>query len=97
MKSRDEILSLIKQHQSVLAERYGVEVVGLFGSYAREEPKPGSDIDLLVEILRPVSLFELIGAEIYLGQILATKVDLIPKRDVREELRETILKEAVAI
>jgi len=97
MKSRDEILSRIKQHQSVLAERYGVEVVGLFGSYAREEPKPGSDIDLLVEILRPVSLFELIGAEIYLDQILATKVDLIPKRDVREELRETILKEAVAI
>ena len=97
MKSRDEILSLIKQHQSVLAERYGVEVVGLFGSYAREEPKPGSDIDLLVEILRPVSLFELIGAEIYLSEILGGKVDLIPKRDVREELKEVILNEAVAI
>jgi hypothetical protein len=97
MKSRDEIRSLIKQHQNLLADRYGVEVVGLFGSYAREDPKPESDIDLLAEILRPVSLFELIGAEIYLSEILGGKVDLIPKRDVREELKEVILNEAVAI
>jgi predicted nucleotidyltransferase len=97
MKSGDEIRSLIKQHQNILAERYGVEVVGLFGSYARENPRPGSDIDLLAEILRPISLFELIGAEIYLGEILGAKVDLIPKRDVREELKETILSETVSI
>jgi predicted nucleotidyltransferase len=97
MKSRDEIRSLIKQHQNLLADRYGVEVVGLFGSYAREDPKPESDIDLLAEILRPISLFELIGAEIYLSEILGGKVDLIPKRDVREELKEVILNEAVAI
>jgi len=63
---------------------------------SREEPKQGSNVDLRVEILRPVSLFELIGAEIYLGQIPGAKVDLIPKRDAREELRETIQKEAVA-
>ena len=97
MKSRDEIRSLIKQHQNLLADRYGVEVVGLFGSYAREDPKPESDIDLLAEILRPISLFELIGAEIYLSEILGGKVDLSPKRVVREELKEVILNEAVAI
>ena len=97
MKSRDEIRSLIKQHRNLLADRYGVEVVGLFGSYAGLDPEPGSDIDLLAEILRPVSLFELIGAEIYLSEVLGIKVDLIPQRDVREELKETILREAVGI
>ena len=59
--------------------------------------KDQSDIDLLVDILRPISLLELVGAEIYLSEVLGVKVDLVPKRDVREELRETIFAEAVAI
>jgi len=44
-----------------------------------------------------LSLFELVGAELYLNEILGEKVDLVPKRDVREELRETIFREAIAI
>lgn len=52
---------------------------------------------LLADILRPISLFELVGAELYLNEILGEKVDLVPKRDVREELRETIFREAIAI
>ena len=97
MKTLDEIRTIIKQHRNVLAEKYGVAVVGVFGSYVRCAQKERSDIDLLVDILRPISLLELVGAEIYLSEVLDAKVDLVPKRDVREELRETILAEAVAI
>jgi len=93
----NDIRALVRQHQDILADRYGVKVVGLFGSSARPQQMRDSDVDLLAEILRPVSLFELIGAEIYLSEILGAKVDLGPVRNVREELRETILKEAVAI
>ena len=50
-----------------------------------------------MDFLRPISLLEIVGAEIYLSEILKVKVDLVPKRDVREELRETILAEAVPI
>ena len=71
--------------------------MGVFGSYVRGEQKGQSDIDLLVDILHPISLLELVGAEIYISEILGTKVDLIPKRDVREELRETIFAETVAL
>lgn len=81
----------------MLSEKYGVAVVGIFGSYVRGEQREKSDIDLLVDILRPISLLEIVGAEIYLSEILGIKVDLVPKRDVREELRETILAEAVPI
>ena len=88
---------MIRMNQDVLAQRYGVRVVGLFGSYVRGEQWRRSDIDLLVDILRPVSLLELVGAELYLSEVLGVKVDLIPKRDVREELRETIFRETVAI
>ena len=93
----NDIRAVIRQHQDILADRYGVKVVGLFGSFARAQQMRDSDVDLLAEILRPVSLFELIGAEIYLSEILGAKVDLVPVRDVREGLRETILQEAVAI
>jgi predicted nucleotidyltransferase len=93
----NDIRAIVRKHQDILADRYGVKVVGLFGSYARTRQMRDSDVDLLAEILRPISLFELIGAEIYLSEILGAKVDLVPVRDVREELRETILKEAVAI
>jgi predicted nucleotidyltransferase len=97
MKTLDEIRTIIRQHRNVLAEKYGVAVVGVFGSYVRCAQKDQSDIDLLVDILRPISLLELVGAEIYLSEVLGVKVDLVPKRDVREELRETIFAEAVAI
>jgi predicted nucleotidyltransferase len=97
MKTLNEIRRTIKQHSAVLAEKYGVVVVGLFGSYVRGEQGKNSDLDVLAEIVRPISLLELVGAELYLEEILGMKVDLVPKRDVREELRETILAEAVAL
>jgi hypothetical protein len=97
MKKLDEIRIIIRKNREVLAEKYGVAVVGVFGSYVRGKQRKKSDIDLLVDILRPISLLEIVGAEIYLSEILKVKVDLVPKRDVREELRETILAEAVAI
>ena len=97
MKTVGEIRTIIRQCSDVLADRYGVAVVGAFGSYVRGEQGRESDIDLLAEILRPISLLELVGAEIYLSEILGAKVDLVPKRDVREELRESIFAEAVAI
>jgi predicted nucleotidyltransferase len=97
MKTIEEIQTIIRQHQDVLAERYGVSIVAIFGSYVRGEQRRRSDLDLLADILRPVSLLELVGAELYLSEVLGVKVDLIPKRSVRKELRETIFREAVAI
>jgi predicted nucleotidyltransferase len=97
MLTVNEVKEIVRQHNSILAERYGVSVVGIFGSYVRGEEKTGSDIDLLAEILKPISLLELVGAELYLSEVLGLKVDLVPKRSLRAELKETILKEAVAV
>lgn len=97
MRTLDETKALIRQHGDVLAEEYGVAVVGLFGSYVRGEHSEESDLDLLAEILRPISLLELVGAELYLSDNLGVKVDLIPRRSVREELRDMILEEAVPL
>jgi hypothetical protein len=97
MKTTEKLCSTIRQHQALLADRYGVRVVGLFGSYAKRQQTRRSDLDLLVDIVHPVSLLELVGAELYLSDILGLKVDLIPKRSLRQDLREAIAKETVTI
>ena len=97
MLTVNEVKEVVRQHNSILAERYGVSVVGIFGSYVRGEEKAGSDVDLLAEILKPISLLELVGAELYLSEVLGLKVDLVPKRSLRAELKEAILKETVAV
>lgn len=50
---------------------------------------------MLVDIVRPISLSELVGAELYLEELLGVKVDIVPTRAVGEELRDSILAEAV--
>lgn len=97
MTDLDGIITTIRQHRDILEEKYGIAVVGIFGSRVRREERQGSDIDLLVEILKSVSLLELVGAEIYLSDLLGLKVDLVPRRSLREELKEVILKEAVPV
>ncbi|MFU8773165.1 MAG: nucleotidyltransferase family protein [Anaerolineales bacterium] len=95
MKTLENVRVLIRQHQTILEERYGVKIVGLFGSNVRGEQKPDSDIDILADILRPISLLEFIGAELYLSELLDMKVDLVPRRALREELRESIFAEMI--
>jgi hypothetical protein len=97
MKTLSEIRPILRQQGHIVAERYGIAIVGVFGSYARGEQGTRSDLDLLVEKLQPVSLLELVGAEIYLSEILGMRVELVPRQSVREELREGILREAVSL
>jgi len=97
MKNINEIREEIRKHRSLLEERYGVSVRGIFGSYARGEENGRSDIDLLAETIKPVSLLEIVGAEIYLSDLLGRRVELVLRRNIREELRESILAEAVGI
>ncbi|MFH2067563.1 MAG: nucleotidyltransferase family protein, partial [Pseudomonadota bacterium] len=82
MKDLNEIREIIKQHRNILADKYGIAIESIFGSYVRGEQDQRSDIDLLADILRPISLLEMVGAEIYLSEVLEIKVDLIPKRSV---------------
>jgi predicted nucleotidyltransferase len=97
MKTIDEIKEILVQHKKELRQTHRVKKIGIFGSVVRREQRKGSDIDLLAEFEEPVSLLDIVGTEIYLRKILKTKVDLIPKEDLRPELRKIILKEAVYV
>ncbi len=97
MRTVEEIRRLLKEHAPVLAERYGVRVVGIFGSYGRGEQHEQSDLDLLVEYLKPISLLELVGAELYLSDVLGLRVEMVSRRALRQELRDKILQEAITV
>ncbi len=94
-KSLDEIKDILNKHREELRQKYNITEIGIFGSYVRGEQKKRSDVDILVEIGKPVSLLTFVGIENYLAKILKTKVDLIPKDSIRPELKERILKEVV--
>jgi predicted nucleotidyltransferase len=97
MKTLDEIRRILGQHKKELREKHKVKEVGIFGSYVRGEQKKRSDIDVIAEFEEPLSLLDLVGVEIYLSRVLKAKVDLIPKDDIRPELKERILKETVYV
>ena len=66
--------------------------LALFGSLARNEAGPRSDVDLLVEIERPMGLFGLLRIQHFIEQLLGgTEVDLVMKGSVLEELKDDIM------
>lgn len=91
---RAEALQTIAQHERELRE-LGVLSLSLFGSVARDQAAPGSDVDLLVEFNRPVGYFHLFEVQERSEVFLGCKVDLFTPGGLRPELRQGILAEAV--
>jgi len=95
--NRDEAIQIIKAHQKELDEIYGVSSLALFGSVARNEAGPTSDIDLLVEFHRPVGLFGLFALQDRMEDICQCKVDLGTKDSLKPHLRSKILAEVIFV
>lgn len=95
MKTLEEIKKILELHKDEIKIRYAVEEIGIFGSYLRKEQQNTSDIDILIEFERPVSLLKVVSLENYLSDLLGVKVDIVPKKDIRPELKDEILAEAI--
>lgn len=77
----------------VLRRKYHIKNLGIFGSVARGEDLPTSDIDILVEFEATPSFFEFIELENYLSERLGKKVDLVTKKALKPTIKEEILRE----
>lgn len=97
MKTLAEIKEILREQKPYLAQEYGLTVLGVFGSYVRDEQSPDSDIDLLIELERPprISLLELVELEEYLGDVLETKADVAIKKNLRKRIGRQILSEVI--
>ncbi len=95
-----ELLSIIEKIKSikhVLVDRFHVTTIAIFGSYARAEQKPESDLDILVSFSELPSLFEFIGIKEYLSDYLQKKVDLVIRADLKPDISQNILAEKIDI
>ena len=95
--NRSEAIEMLTQSKSVLAARYGVTRLALFGSTARDEARDDSDIDILVAFDGPATSKRYFGVLFYLEDQLGLPVDLVTEKALRPELRPYIEKEAVHV
>lgn len=91
MKSRGEIMDALSSLADELRKNYKVERIGLFGSYARQEQRPDSDIDLLVDFSDDADLFDLAELKYFMEEKLHHPVDIVPTRALRDELKKSVL------
>jgi predicted nucleotidyltransferase len=87
----------IKRKILPILRRYGVKRVGLFGSCVRGEIKGNSDVDVLVEIEKDISLLDFVGIKLELEEALGRKVDLVEYDTIKPLLKERILREQVVV
>ena len=92
--TRAEQLKLKRKDILRLAKRYGVTRLRIFGSVARGEATPDSDIDFLVEMEPERSLFDLGGLLVELEALLGCKVDVLTEKSLHWYIREKVLSEA---
>ncbi len=96
MTFRDSIASK-REEILALAAQYDAVNVRIFGSVARGDDRPDSDVDFLVDVQRQWSLFDHIGLIQDLEDLLGRKVDLIPADSIRDFCRDRVLLEAIPL
>jgi hypothetical protein len=95
--STKDLLVKLRALKPEMAARYKVKEVGLFGSFVRGEQGRASDIDVLVDFEEGADLFDLAGLGLFLEEELQRQADIVPKRALRAELRESVLGEVVTL
>lgn len=97
MNNLEEIKKILAKSKSKLKKKYSVIEIGIFGSYVRKEQKETSDLDILVEFEKPLSLLKIVSLENFLSDLIGIKTDIVPKKNIRTELKKFILKETILI
>lgn len=86
-----------RQQILAIAEKYGARHIRIFGSVARGDARPDSDIDFLVELEPGRSLFDLGGLLYELQSLLGVEVDVVTEKGLRARIRERVLQEAIPL
>ena len=90
---KQEIIKIIRNSKLEMESHYGVQQLGLFGSYLRENQRKNSDIDILVTFNRDIDLFDFLDLREFLESQLSIKVDLVMESALKPAIGKRILSE----
>jgi predicted nucleotidyltransferase len=92
MLTKDQILSKLKELKPNLYIEYSVKEIGVFGSYVSGDASEDSDIDILIELDKPIG-WKYFTLELYLEDKLGKKIDLVTKNALKDQIRNSILSQ----
>ena len=93
-KSISTIVKMLRLHDTDVRGKFKITEIGVFGSYARGEQREDSDIDILVEFEKGYKTFDnYMELKFFLEEILTSKIDLVIKTAIRDEIKQNILSE----
>ena len=92
MKTLSEIKNTLSKRKMYLINKYGLNLIAIFGSYGREQQNKNSDVDILVDFKKPIGI-EFIDLANELENILKTKVDLVSKNGIKKKYFQHIEKD----
>jgi predicted nucleotidyltransferase len=95
--NRDEVLETLRKHKQVLRERFDVTGLALYGSFARNQATPESDVDVLVEFAGRATSKTYFGALAYLEDLFGRPVDMSTIGDVRSAIRPYVERDAINV
>ena len=95
--NRDEVLETLRNHKQVLQERFDVTGLALYGSFARNQATPESDVDILVRFGGPATSKTYFGTLFYIEDLLGRRIDLVTDKALRAEFRPFVEQEALDV
>jgi len=96
METKNDILIKLKELKPTLYKDFAVKEIGLFGSFSDETYTKDSDIDILVELEKPIG-WRFFSLEIYLEKIFNRRIDLVTKNALKDQIKERILQQVTFV
>jgi len=93
VKNFEEIKELIQKHKEEFRKQYGLKEIGIFGSYLRGEQGTESDLDILIELEKPIGFVKFMRLERALSELLEIQVEMVTKKALKPHIGKPILQE----
>jgi len=97
IQNKEKLISIMRQLDNIVEKSFHAKIIGIFGSYARNEQTDKSDLDVLVRFMDGATMFDLVSLGDFLEEKLGVKIDIVSERALRKELEKSILQEVVLV